>query len=231
MNCIITAGPTYEPLDNVRRLTNFSTGKLGVELANFLTDQGHHVTLLLGESATYAGARRAAKFQNFTTTASLSDRLQSLGGDSIQAVFHAAAVSDFAFGKIWQHTPGGDLTAVQAGKIPKRAGGLLVELLPTPKLIVQLRGWFPQARLVGWKFEVDGTRAEVLQAARRQLMEAQSDLCVVNGPAYGPGFGLVTADTERSVADAAGLYVELEHLVRPPGTPIKNHPASEPAGW
>ena len=36
MNCIVTAGPTYEPMDNVRRLTNFSTGKLGTELANFL---------------------------------------------------------------------------------------------------------------------------------------------------------------------------------------------------
>ena len=37
MRCIVTAGPTYEPLDEVRRLTNFSTGRLGIELANFLT--------------------------------------------------------------------------------------------------------------------------------------------------------------------------------------------------
>ena len=36
MNCIVTAGPTFEPLDDVRRLTNFSTGRLGTELANFL---------------------------------------------------------------------------------------------------------------------------------------------------------------------------------------------------
>ena len=52
MNCIVTAGPTFEPLDDVRRLTNFSTGKLGTELANFLTARGHKVTLLIGESAT-----------------------------------------------------------------------------------------------------------------------------------------------------------------------------------
>jgi len=212
MNCIVTAGPTYEPLDAVRRLTNFSTGKLGVELANHLTDQGHVITLLLGEAATYAGARRADRVQAFTTTASLGERLQALGGDNIQAVFHAAAVSDFAFGKVWQHTSGGDLTIVQAGKFGTRAGGLLVELLPTPKIIVQLRGWFPQARLVGWKYEVDGGRAEVLQAARRQLAEANSDLCVANGPAYGPGFGLVTRDTDISVADAAELYMELERF-------------------
>ena len=36
MNCIVTCGPTYEPLDEVRRLTNFSTGRLGTELANYL---------------------------------------------------------------------------------------------------------------------------------------------------------------------------------------------------
>ena len=44
MNCIVTAGPTFEKLDQVRRLTNFSTGRLGTELANYLTDQGHTVT-------------------------------------------------------------------------------------------------------------------------------------------------------------------------------------------
>ena len=59
MNCIVTAGPTFEPLDDVRRLTNFSTGRLGTELANFLAAHGHQVTLLIGESATYAGERRA----------------------------------------------------------------------------------------------------------------------------------------------------------------------------
>jgi phosphopantothenate---cysteine ligase (CTP) len=213
MNCLVTAGPTYEPLDAVRRLTNFSTGRLGVELANYLTDQGHVVTLLLGEAATHAGERRVASVGRFTTTTNLRERLQALGGDTIQAVFHAAAVSDFAFGTVWQRAPGGALTAVQAGKFASRAGGLLVELTPTPKLISHLRGWFPRARLAGWKYEVDGNRADVLQAARRQLAEARTDLCVANGPAHGPGFGLVTPETERPVADAAELYTALEQFI------------------
>ena len=59
MNCIVTAGPTYQPLDDVRRLTNFSTGRLGTELANFLAARGHQVTLLVGEQASYSGERRA----------------------------------------------------------------------------------------------------------------------------------------------------------------------------
>jgi phosphopantothenoylcysteine decarboxylase/phosphopantothenate--cysteine ligase len=44
---------------------------------------------------------------------------------------------------------------------------------------------------VGWKFEADGTRADVLAAAHRQIADCSTDLCVVNGPAYGEGFGLV----------------------------------------
>ena len=51
MHCLVTAGPTYETMDNVRRLTNFSTGRLGTELANFLAESGHNVTLLIGEQA------------------------------------------------------------------------------------------------------------------------------------------------------------------------------------
>src|SRR3954471_6241897 len=55
VHCLVTAGPTYEPLDEVRRLTNFSTGQLGTELAAFLTANGHRVTLLIGEQSTYRG--------------------------------------------------------------------------------------------------------------------------------------------------------------------------------
>jgi len=214
MNCIITAGPTYEPLDNVRRMTNFSTGKLGVELANYLTDRGHDVTLFVGEQATYPGERRAARMRIFSTTASLRDGLRALAGPAVDAVFHAAAVSDFAFGAVWQRSANGELTTIKAGKISTREGTLMVELAPTPKLIYELRGWFPQARLVGWKFEVDGGPDDVRRAARRQLAEAGTDLCVANGPAYGAGFGLVTADAERPVPDAQTLYAELEQFAR-----------------
>jgi phosphopantothenate---cysteine ligase (CTP) len=109
MNCVVTAGPTFEPLDEVRRLTNFSTGRLGTELANFLAARGHHVTLLLGQLATYHGERKARRIETFTTTADLRERLKNLSAAKPDAVFHAAAVSDFAFGKIWRRTPDFDL--------------------------------------------------------------------------------------------------------------------------
>jgi len=215
MNCIVTAGPTYEPLDNVRRITNFSTGKLGVGLANFLTDHGHEVILFIGEQATYPGERRAAHTRTFSTTVSLREGLMAMRGDSVGAVFHAAAVSDFAFGTVWQRSPEGELTAVKAGKISTREGTLMVELIPTPKLIYELRGWFPKARLIGWKYEVDGQREDVLRTARRQLAKAHTDLCVANGPAYGTGFGLVTAAGERTVGDVQILHAQLERFIQP----------------
>src|SRR5437016_4658572 len=108
MRCIVTAGPTYEPLDQVRRLTNFSTGRLGSELVNFLEARGHEVTLLIGQQATYRGERRAQHVETFTTTANLRERLRGLAGQPTDAVFHAAAVSDFAFGKIWRRSPQGE---------------------------------------------------------------------------------------------------------------------------
>jgi len=202
MNCLVTAGPTYEPMDNVRRLTNFSTGRLGTELANFLTARGHDVTLLVGEQATYPGERQATRVESFTTTADLLAKLKAHAKPEIGAVFHAAAVSDFTFGKIWRRSEQGELSEIKSGKISTRQGTLLAELVPTPKIIAGLREWYPQAKLVGWKFEVDGDRAGVLRAAEQQLREGRTDACVANGPAYGGGFGLVTA--ARSCQDLAG---------------------------
>src|SRR5205085_5884443 len=101
MRCIVTAGPSYEPLDEVRRLTNFSTGRLGSELVNFLTEQRHQTTLLIGQQATFRGERHAQQVQTFSTTTDLRDRLRTFDGGRVDAVFHAAAVSDFTFGKVW----------------------------------------------------------------------------------------------------------------------------------
>ncbi len=114
MNCIVTAGPTFEPLDDVRRLTNFSTGRLGTELANFLTARGHRVTLLIGEPATYAGERRAQSVIIFSTTADLRAKLKSFSGKKVDAIFHAAAVSDFTFGKMFTRDAVGKTEGVQS---------------------------------------------------------------------------------------------------------------------
>src|SRR6267143_3393471 len=153
MLCLVTAGPTYETMDNVRRLTNFSTGKLGTELANFLAARGHDVTLLIGEQTTHCGQRKAQHVEAFSTTANLLEKFKALAKQDMGAVFHAAAVSDFTFGKIWRRSPSGELAEIKSGKISTRQGTLMAELVPTPKIIAELRALYPQAKIVGWKYE------------------------------------------------------------------------------
>jgi phosphopantothenoylcysteine synthetase/decarboxylase len=216
MNCIVTAGPTYEPLDDVRRLTNFSTGRLGTELANFLAARGHTVILLIGETATYAGERRAQRVETFTTTADLRQKLKAVSAKKVDAIFHAAAVSDFAFGKIFMPNESGKLAEIKSvNKIPSRAGKLLVELVATPKIIAELRGWFPRTRIVGWKFVADGAHTDALSAAKQQITECSTDMCVANGPAYGEGFGLLARDGKAAHLSSAPLLFEaLEKFAR-----------------
>lgn len=214
MHCVITAGPTYETMDNVRRLTNFSTGRLGTELANHLVERGHQVTLLIGEQATHGGERRAQRVEKFTTTANLLDKFRSLATQEVGAIFHAAAVSDFTFGKIWVRSLTGEMSEIQSGKISTRRGTLLAELVPTPKIIAELRALYPYATLVGWKYEVDGDRAGVLAAAEKQLRDCRTDACVANGPAYGLGFGLVTGPGScRHWPAPEPLFSALEQLL------------------
>jgi len=213
MNCIVTAGPTFEPLDDVRRLTNFSTGQLGTELANFLTARGHKVTLFIGESSTYAGERKASSVKTFSTTADLRAKLKAFSGKKVDAIFHAAAVSDFAFGQIFTEKKSGEFTTLKSSKkISTRSGSLLVELVPTPKIIAELRGWFPRTKIIGWKFEADGNRAEALCAAEKQIADYATNFCVANGPAYGRGFNLVSTDTQKHLGDAQKLFSALENI-------------------
>ena len=217
MNCIVTAGPTFEPLDDVRRLTNFSTGKLGTELANFLTARGHNVTLLIGETATYKGERKAQSVKTFSTTADLRAKLKSLANQrskKVDAIFHAAAVSDFAFGQIFVEKSDDKFVALKSSKkTSTRAGNLLVELLPTPKIIAELRGWFPKTKIIGWKFEADGNRADAIRAARNQIADCSTDFCVANGPAYGKGFGLVNVGNQTHFSNSTTLFLALEKLL------------------
>jgi phosphopantothenate---cysteine ligase (CTP) len=214
MHCIVTAGPTFEPLDKVRRLTNFSTGRLGSELANFLAARGHEVTLLIGQQATWRGERRARRVETFTTTADLSERLHALANPAVGAVFHAAAVSDFAIGKVWCQAPQGEPTELKSAKLSSREGTLLAELVPTPKIISNLRQWFPPARLVGWKFEVEGNRDDAVRRAAEQIAECKTDVCIANGAAYGEGFGFVReGGRSEHLSDVAALFAALGKLI------------------
>lgn len=194
MRCIVTAGPTWEPLDGARRLTNFSTGSLGGTLANHLAFRGHDVLLLLGEGAVWRSPIAAIQVRSFSTTASLASELESNATSERLAVFHAAAVSDFKVVGTSIRMESGGLKPIESGKFSTRSGNLWVELTPTPKVISRLREWFPFGFLIGWKYEVDGGLEGVAAAGREQMTRTRVDHCVLNGPAYGAGFGVLNHD-------------------------------------
>ncbi|MBL9175117.1 MAG: DNA/pantothenate metabolism flavoprotein domain protein [Verrucomicrobiales bacterium] len=209
MRCLVTAGPTWEPLDRVRRLTNFSTGSLGGDLANALASAGHDVVLFLSESATWRQPLSAIRVESFNTTESLAAGLRSCADPDPVAIFHAAAVGDYQAGSLRIVAPDGTVTTVHAGKVDSRGGTILVELVPTPKILPQLPEWFPRGRITGWKYEVDGSPNDAVARGERQLESAGTHACVVNGPAWGTGFAwlrrglpLVRIPSRRMLLDA-----------------------------
>ena len=89
----------------------------------------------------------------------------------------------------------------------------MAELVPTVKLLASLREWHPTVCLVGWKYEVDGQRSDVLAKAERQIADCRTDACVANGRAYGLGFGLVRGPAQcEHYREPQELYAVLEKL-------------------
>ena len=205
MRCIVTAGPTVEPLDAVRRLTNHSTGTLGTQLANHLAGCGHEVLLLRSRTATAAPPLHAVTTEPYGTSQELLACFQAHATPEPVAIFHAAAVGDFEISTVYRREPDGTLARLQSGKYSTRDGVLLAELRPPPKILAQLRDLYPLAWITGWKYEVDGTQAEVLTRARHQLQSCRSDAVVANGPAYGPGFCWLTHSAEEHLDNSTAL--------------------------
>lgn len=180
---VITCGPAHAPIDSVRRITNFATGEIGTLLARELHARGWDTLCFRGEGSS-APAPEVGEVRGFTTNESLAFALRELPCRPA-AFFHAAALCDYEVGEVEGAEP--------RDKLSSRSGELLLRLRPAPKILPTLRDLFPAAAIVGWKYELDGTQTDALACAYRQLAECRTEACVVNGAAYGPGFGLVLA--------------------------------------
>lgn len=199
MKVVVTTGPSYEPVDEVRRLTNFSTGELGIRLSEELARAGFDVICLRGVHATHPHPPDQVDTRPFTTNDDLHGQLSTLARtESIAAVFQVAALCDFKVAAV-EDAAG---AACQSAKIDSRAGRLTIVLEPARKVLAGLRDLFPDAVIVGWKYELDGGRDDALARAWRQVREARTDACVLNGRAWGDGFAFCTPpDHIRELAD------------------------------
>lgn len=183
---VVTCGPGYEPVDEVRRLTNHSTGRLGTELGRALVARGFEVICLRGVLSSWTKEVPGMDLRPFTTGEHLHGELRKLGREKVGAVFHASALSDFRVKRVCDAAG----RSLEGKKISSRLGELQVVLEAAPKVIASLRECFPEALLVGWKYELEGTVEDVLQAGLGQIEENGTDACVLNGAAYGKGFGI-----------------------------------------
>jgi phosphopantothenate---cysteine ligase (CTP) len=184
LRIVVTCGPSYEPIDEVRRITNFSTGKLGTLLSQRLAAEGHQVECLRGDMATWPAAASPVKVIPFSTNDHLLSRMEALADrETVNAVLHAAALADFTVRR--------DSTQ---RKLCSRSGELTLTLVPATKLIGRLRALFPKAKIVGWKYELDGDRQSVIARGRSQMTINQTNACILNGAAYGRGFGALLPD-------------------------------------
>jgi len=202
MRIIITGGPSSEPIDGVRLITNQSTGELAVLLAEKILQAGNDVELFLGSRSIFRLSR--AKF--FDTNEDLERLLDGVADrKNVRAVLHAAALADFKVADIVVEGQ-----KPERAKISSAATAIQLRLEPKPKVIARLRQFFPEAFIVGWKFELDGVPEEVVRKGIRQTLKYATDACVVNGSAFGSGFGYCD---QRALRYSVGNKSELADLL------------------
>lgn len=100
---LITAGPTNEYIDEVMKITNMSTGRLGIELSRELTSRGNEVTLICTRSVARSGLyeryhladNELLRTIQIETTEQMFKALEAEQGNDYDLVVHAAAVGDY----------------------------------------------------------------------------------------------------------------------------------------
>jgi len=186
---LITAGPTQEPLDPVRFISNRSSGKMGYALADAARERGADVILVSGPvhlqaprgvtvvPVKTAGEMRAAVFAH-------------LKGATI--VIKAAAVADF------------HLSSVPQQKIKKTAARMSLELDPTPDILAELGRDKKDWLLIGFAAETENLERE----ARRKLETKNCDMIVAN-LVGGDETGFESDQNEIALALKTGEFLKL----------------------
>jgi phosphopantothenoylcysteine decarboxylase/phosphopantothenate--cysteine ligase len=176
LRILVTSGPTAEPIDRVRLITNASSGETGTAIAEYFRRQGHHVVLLRGRGS--AGSDFAAA-EGFGSGADLALALEThLRQTPFDAVIHAAAVSDF---KVESIEVNGARSLPGESKLSS-ADEVILHLGRAPKLVDRLRPVSRNPRLFVIAFKLTaGAPAEARDQAVRELFaRSGADLIVHN---------------------------------------------------
>ncbi len=160
---LVTAGATREYIDPIRYITNASSGRMGVAIAEEADFRGAEVTLIRTKGSV------PSFVENQIEVETVEEMLEAIENElkvrKYDVVVLAAAVSDFRVKN-------------RADKKIKSGKGLTLELEPTPKIIDRVKELQPDVFLVGFKAET--SEDKLIEEARKQIERAGSDLVVAN---------------------------------------------------
>ncbi len=160
---LVTAGATREYIDPIRYITNASSGKMGVAIAEEADFRGAEVTLIRTKGSVPSFVENQIEVE---MVEEMLEAIESeLKAKRYDVVVLAAAVSDFRVRN-------------RAGVKIKSGKALTLELEPTPKIIDIVKALQPDVFLVGFKAET--SEEKLVEEARKQIARAGSDLVVAN---------------------------------------------------
>jgi len=170
MRLLITAGPTREPIDAVRFISNRSSGRTGIAIAQAAVDAGHDVTLLLGPVMVPTTLHDHMRIYRFGSSAELKQLLEAHFPDC-DALVMAAAVADYR------------VAEVTDGKIKRESDSgsdreLTLRLQPTPDLVAGLASTKrPDQKIIAFALE---NPAELEQRAVAKMQRKRVDAILAN---------------------------------------------------
>jgi phosphopantothenoylcysteine decarboxylase/phosphopantothenate--cysteine ligase len=212
LSVLVTAGPTQEPLDPVRVITNRSSGKMGYAVAQAAAARGARVTLVSGPTALPRPA--VAEFVSVQTAEQMHDAVRSRF-ERADIAIGVAAVAD------WRPVHPSD------AKLSKDAGAPVINWEPTPDILADL-GACKRANqlLVGFSLETNPKRL----VSPAKLDKKNLDLLVANNPTQsGSEFGGDTNEaifiTRDGVAESTGVVskLDLAHLILDRVVTLRSH--------
>jgi phosphopantothenoylcysteine decarboxylase / phosphopantothenate---cysteine ligase len=167
---LITSGGTQEPIDEVRVITNKSTGKTGARIADTLIEMGANVTFL--HAAQSATPQLECDRFSFETYLDLENQLKRiLGQDRYDSIIHLAAVSDYSL------AIGG-----AKGKLSSQSESMTLQLKKNPKLLNQLKDFSSNKslRVVAFKMTADTDLDQQAISVSKLFAEGHADLVIHN---------------------------------------------------
>lgn len=177
MKFLITAGPTREPIDPVRYLTNRSSGRMGYALAGAARHEGHEVLLISGP--TNLDVPSGVDFIPVETAQQMYDAVKDMIKWADVAIL-CAAVADYR------------PVVCEEQKIKKSAERLVLELERTPDILGSMRSVFGfTGKLIGFAAETN----DVIAYGRDKLLRKQCDMIVANDVSQ-PGIGFDSRENE-----------------------------------